>query len=138
MLPQFGPSSSRPAAPEPEVVEVATEAQTEDAPQEVDEEPAETRVEEAPEPLPEKTAAGGETVASLGDPTKPGLWLETPIVSSETKGKVRVKATGATLEVTLIPIPGEATAGSRMSVEAMRALGVGLADLVELEVSVAG
>lgn len=93
---------------------------------------------ETTEPEAAKPQTGGETTASLGDPTRAGLWLETPIVSSETQGRVRVKTTGREVDVTLIPIPGEVTAGSRLSVEAMRALGVGLADLVELDVSITG
>ena len=83
-------------------------------------------------------SSGGTTVASLGDPLQSGLWMETPLVSQETQGRVRVVATGAEVSVTLRPIPGEASGSSRLSVEAMRALGVGLADLVEVDVIVSG
>lgn len=127
--PVFGPTDASspidPAAPS-EVVETA-EVREDTGPD------ASEPVAEAPRP-----SAGGDTVASLGDPARAGLWLETPLVSAQSSGTVRVKETGRNLEVTLIPIPGEATAGSRLSVEAMRALGVGLADLVELQVTVAG
>jgi len=79
-----------------------------------------------------------QTVASLGDPSRPGLWLETPLVQAETQGRVRLASGGATVAVTLLPAPGEATAGSRLSLEAMRALGAPLTELVELSVSPAG
>ncbi|WP_298912914.1 hypothetical protein [uncultured Roseobacter sp.] len=77
----------------------------------------------------------GQTVASLGSPAEPGFWLKTPLVSDETMGKVRNPATGKTVAVTLIPIAGPETAGSRMSLAAMRLLGVNLTDLVTVDVS---
>ncbi len=73
------------------------------------------------------------TVASLGDPSVPGLWLETPLVSQSGLGRVRT-ANGASIVVTLKPIAGDASAGSRLSIEGMRALGVPLTELVELSV----
>ena len=75
----------------------------------------------------------GVTIASLGSPADPGLWLKTPLVTRETRGRV-VTASGGQLAVTLRPIAGEATAGSRLSLEAMQALGLPLAELVELTV----
>ena len=75
------------------------------------------------------------TVAGLGDPSRPGLWLETPLVQSEGQGRVRLLSGGASVVVTLLPAPGPATAGSRLSLSAMRQLGAPLSDLVELEVS---
>ncbi|WP_299863245.1 hypothetical protein [uncultured Roseobacter sp.] len=77
----------------------------------------------------------GQTVASLGTPSEPGFWLKTPLVSAQSAGRVRNPATGKSVAVTLIPIDGPATAGSRMSLSAMRALEVGLADLVTVDVS---
>lgn len=77
----------------------------------------------------------GQTVASLGSPSEPGFWLKTPLVSAQLAGRVRNPATGKSVAVTLIPIDGPATAGSRMSLSAMRALEVGLADLVTVDVS---
>lgn len=81
--------------------------------------------------------SGGETIASLGDPTDPGLWLETPLVSREQPGRI-VTASGASVEVTLRPIPGDPGAGSRISLAAMQALGVPLTELVTLQVVVSG
>jgi hypothetical protein len=47
----------------------------------------------------------------------------------------RVTYNGKTANVLLIPIEGQATAGSRMSLQAFQALGVPLTDLVEVNVS---
>lgn len=76
----------------------------------------------------------GTTVASLGDPTQQGFWLRTPLVSAETQGSVETEG-GAVVQVTLIPIDGPASAGSRISLAAMRALDLGLTDLATLTVS---
>ncbi len=75
----------------------------------------------------------GETVASLGDPTKPGFWLKTPLVKAETEGRIE-RDGGAVAQVTLIPLDGEATSGSQISLSAMRALDFSLTDLAVLKV----
>lgn len=75
----------------------------------------------------------GTTIASLGDPTQPGFWLKTPLVSAEQKGRIQ-HANGASVAVTLIPIDGPATAGSRISLPALRLLGVPLTSLPEVKV----
>ncbi|MEP3345522.1 MAG: hypothetical protein ABJN34_11780 [Litoreibacter sp.] len=80
------------------------------------------------------TSQLGTTVASLGDPTEQGFWLRTPLVSEETQGSVETEG-GAVVQVKLIPIEGAASAGSRISLAAMRALGLGLTDLATLKVS---
>ncbi|MGZ2258337.1 hypothetical protein [Roseobacter sp. A03A-229] len=77
----------------------------------------------------------GQTVASLGSPAEPGFWLKTPLVSAEASGRVRDPRTGKSVAVTLIPIEGPPTAGSRLSLSAMRALEVSLADLVTVDVT---
>ncbi|MBW4707883.1 hypothetical protein KX928_08805 [Roseobacter sp. YSTF-M11] len=77
----------------------------------------------------------GQTVVSLGSPTEPGFWLKTPLVAEQTPGKVRNPATGKSVAVTLIPIAGPQTAGSRLSLAAMRVLEVRLTDLVTVDVS---
>lgn len=83
-------------------------------------------------------AAGplGTTIASLGDPARPGLWIETPLARAKQPGQVRFK--GRVTPVTLIPVDGPETGGSRLSLAAMRALGVALTDLVEVQVSAGG
>ena len=82
------------------------------------------------------TSAGatlGTTVASLA--TEPGLWLKTPLVKSEQPGRVTNPTTGKSASVTLIPLDGPATAGSRMSLPALRLIGASLTDLTTVEVS---
>ncbi|WP_239521018.1 hypothetical protein [Pseudooceanicola aestuarii] len=81
-----------------------------------------------------RTGNLGRSTASLGSPTEPGMWLKTPLVTARQPGRVVLPASGAQLEVELIPIPGAATAGSRLSLPAMQALGVPLTSLPEVEV----
>jgi hypothetical protein len=76
----------------------------------------------------------GTTIASLGSPTEPGFWLKTPLVAEESQGQVKDPATGKAVSVTLIPIDGPATAGSRISLAALRLLDVPLTSLIELDV----
>jgi len=83
-------------------------------------------------------AALGTTVVSLGSATEPGLWLKTPLVDAEQPGRVTNPATGKSAAVTLIPLDGPATAGSRMSLPALRLIGASLTDLTTVEVSTAG
>ena len=87
-------------------------------------------------PRPEPTASGflGTTVASLGDATKEGFWLETPLVSAPAKGKVRYPATGREVKVDLIPLSGSVSAGSSLSLGAMRLLDAPITGLPEIEV----
>ncbi|WP_417741334.1 hypothetical protein [Salipiger sp.] len=88
-------------------------------------------------------SAGGEsklgtTVVSLGDPSKPGFWLETPLVSAEQEGRVVFPGSGKSAQVTLTPIDGPATAGSRISLAAMRLIEAPLTDLPTVEVYAGG
>ena len=82
-------------------------------------------------PAPTPAGALGTTVANLGDPTVPGFWVETPLVSSETEGRVQSKATGRTVKVTLKPT---STGGSRISISALQLLDLDLSGLHELVV----
>ena len=84
------------------------------------------------------TKALGKTIASLGSPTEPGLWLKTPLVKAEAQGRVTNLANGKSSVVTLIPIDGPATAGSRMSLAALRLIDASLTDLTEVEVALEG
>ncbi|MBY6065120.1 hypothetical protein KUW17_00065 [Leisingera aquaemixtae] len=77
------------------------------------------------------------TVASLGDPSLPGMWMETPLVAAEQQALIR-SSRNTQAVVTLKPIPGEATGGSRLSIDAMRALGLPLTELAEVQVLPAG
>lgn len=76
-------------------------------------------------------AAGslGKTVASLGDPTAPGFWLETPLVKTETQGRVQSKASGRTVKVTLRPSAG---GSSRVSLSTLQLLDLDISGLHEL------
>ena len=91
---------------------------------------------EPPVPAVKPAADGrlGRTVAGLGDPGRTGLWLETPLVTAGGKGRVVWPSTGRWVAVALLPASGEVTAGSRLSLEAMRALGAPLTELIEVEV----
>lgn len=115
------------AEPPPSVANETEEEEAEEGAEETEDEPA-----AAP-------ASGvlGTTVASLGDPTSPGLWLETPLVSAETEGRLEAE-NGNSVEVTLRPSGGEAGSGSRISLMAMQALGLGLTDLPTLTVIAGG
>ena len=73
----------------------------------------------------------GETVASLGDATVPGFWVETPLATSEMPGRLVHPANGKSVEVTLMPSEG---GSSRVSLAAMRLLEAPLAGLPTLEV----
>lgn len=74
----------------------------------------------------------GESVASLGDPARPGFWLRTPLVKAPRKGRVALG--GKSLKVDLLPGSGPATGGSQMSLAAYRALGLNLTALPKITV----
>ena len=88
-------------------------------------------------PVSQKTAnwtGAKTTVAGLGDPSTPGRWMQTPLVDSEVTARVVVPKTGAQAYITLVPASGPETGGSRLSLDAMRALLVPFDQLVEVEV----
>ncbi len=93
---------------------------------------AEERAQAAAPAKPAGEKSLGSTVASLGDPARVGFWLETPLVTAAGKG--RVVYNGKSANVDLIPIAGPATAGSRISLSAMRLIEAPLTDLPTLEV----
>ncbi|SFR42433.1 hypothetical protein SAMN04488005_1775 [Yoonia tamlensis] len=74
----------------------------------------------------------GVTIASLGPPTAPGIWLKTPLVDAVTQGRVDYNGTSVNLE--LRPSGGAPGSGSQISLAAMRLLGVPLTSLPELVV----
>ncbi len=81
--------------------------------------------------------AGGErrlgiTVGSLGNPAEPGFWLKTPLVSVAGKGRIEYPVNGKSVAVDMIPIEGPKTAGSRVSLAALRLLGAPLTGLPDL------
>jgi hypothetical protein len=74
----------------------------------------------------------GVTIASLGPPTEPGIWLKTPLVDAVTQGRVDYNGTSVNLE--LRPSGGAPGAGSQISLAAMRLIGAPLTSLPELTV----
>lgn len=76
----------------------------------------------------------GSTIASLGDPTEPGIWIKTPLVSKRQLGRVEYPVSGKSVAVELIPIDGPKTGGSRVSLAALRLLEAPLAGLPELTI----
>ncbi len=77
-------------------------------------------------------AALGTTIASLGSPTEPGIWLKTPLVTALTAGRVDFK--GKDINIELRPSGGAAGSGSQISLAAMRLLDAPLTGLAELTV----
>ncbi|WP_374635517.1 hypothetical protein [Paracoccus sp. (in: a-proteobacteria)] len=75
----------------------------------------------------------GTTVASLGDPSQPGFWVKTPLVQSETDGRIVNPANGKSAKVRLLPL-GSAGGGSQVSLPALQLIGVSLTDLPTLEI----
>ena len=73
----------------------------------------------------------GTVTASLGDPAKPGFWVETGLVTEVAQGRVRYPATGRSVSVELRPLPG---GSARVSLAAMRLLDAPLGDLAVVEV----
>lgn len=82
-------------------------------------------------------AAGGRlgtTVASLGDATQGGMWIKTPLVKTAGKGRVVDPVTGKSVDVSLIPLGGAASAGSQLSLQAMTSLGFDPTELPSVDV----
>ena len=75
----------------------------------------------------------GTTLATLGSPTEPGIWLKTPLVTALTPGRVTYQ--GQTINIELRPSGGEAGSGSQISLAAMRLLNAPLTGIIELQVS---
>lgn len=73
----------------------------------------------------------GTTVASLGDPSRPGFWIETGLVATQGQGRLVFPANGKSVEVELLP---SASGSSRVSLAAFRLLEAPLTDLPVLEV----
>ena len=90
---------------------------------------AEERQEAAAVPAAAVEAKLGLTVASLGDPTQAGFWIKTPLVKSAGKGRVVYPGSGKSVQVDLIPIEGESSAGSRLSLAAFRIIEAPLTEL---------
>jgi len=73
----------------------------------------------------------GEAVATLGDPSVPGFWIETPLVETAAMGHIVFVDNGKSAAIELRPTTGAST---RVSLAALRLLEAPLTDLVTLEV----
>lgn len=76
----------------------------------------------------------GTTIASLGPPAQAGLWMTTGLVSETTMGRVEYPANGKSVALELRPSGGAASAGSQISLAALRLLGAPLTGLPEVVV----
>lgn len=76
----------------------------------------------------------GTTIASLGPPTDPGIWIETPLVTTLVTGRVDFPERGTTVALELRPSGGVAGSGSQISLAAMRLLEIPLTALAEVVV----
>ncbi|WP_342344709.1 D-galactarate dehydratase [Vannielia litorea] len=74
----------------------------------------------------------GSTIASLGDPTDPGFWAETPLVNTAQAGRLVYPGNGNSVQVELRPSGGEPGSGTRVSLPAFQVLGAPLTGLPEL------
>lgn len=92
----------------------------------------EDRAEALEAPEPEGEVRLGTSIASLGNPADPGIWLETPLVDELKPGRIAWQ--GNSVNVELRPSGGAAGSGSEISLAAMRLLTAPLTDLPEIEV----
>lgn len=76
----------------------------------------------------------GVTIATLGLLDRDGFWLATPLVKTETDGRIVVEKTGASLNVTLLPNGASSGSGSQLSIASMQILGIPITDLTEIRV----
>jgi hypothetical protein len=76
----------------------------------------------------------GTTIASLGDPSRPGYWIRTPLVDTESDGHIVNTGNGRSAAVRLIPLDGPVGGGSQVSLSALQLIGVSLTDLPAIEV----
>lgn len=120
------------AAPEPVAVAPIPKPEAKTAAA-LDTTTAEQRAAAAVKPAASAEIRLGTTIASLGDPTDPGFWIKTPLVNAPAKGRIEA-ASGKSVQVDLIPLDGDAGAGSQVSLPALRLLDVPLTDLPELSV----
>lgn len=74
----------------------------------------------------------GRTLATLGNPADPGIWIETPLVSQLVMGRVEVAATGKSINIELRPSGGEPGSGSSISLPAMGLLEIPLTAIEEV------
>jgi len=138
-VPEAEPDIEAPLDTDEDVAAPADAVRPQPRPEDLDtdeaaEEPA-TDAALEPAAAPAAPSAGGTTLVTLGDVTQPGLWIKTPLVGAERQGRAQNAATGQAVTLTLIPIDGPATAGSRASLQAMQGLGLNLTDIAEVRIT---
>lgn len=74
----------------------------------------------------------GVTIASLGPPAEPGIWLKTPLVTALSEGRITYNDTSINVE--LRPSGGGPGSGSQISLAAMRLIEAPLTGLPEITV----
>ncbi len=74
----------------------------------------------------------GVTIASLGSPTEPGIWLKTPLVTELSEG--RITFNDKSINIELRPSGGAPGSGSQISLAAMRLIEAPLTGLPEITV----
>lgn len=85
-------------------------------------------------PASARTQLLGESLASLGSPADPGLWLRTGLVTQVTQGRVELPQGTRSLRVELRPSGAAPGGGSQLSLSAFTTLGLPLTQLVPLRV----
>jgi len=83
-------------------------------------------------PAPASETLLGATLASLGSPTDPGIWIKTGLVSEITAGRIDYQ--GQSINIELRPSGGPADGGSQISLPAMRLLNAPLTAIIEVKV----
>lgn len=76
----------------------------------------------------------GQTLATLGPPAEQGFWLRTGLVTTPTPGRVTAQ-NGTSVAVELRPSGNAAGSGSQISLAALRALGLPLTAIAQLDVA---
>jgi hypothetical protein len=93
---------------------------------------AEDRAAAVAKPEPAGETKLGTTIATLGSPADPGIWIKTPLVTELVMGRAVYGANGKSVNLELRPSGGDAGSGSQISLPAMRLLDAPLTGLLEL------
>jgi len=95
---------------------------------------AEDRAAAVATPEPAGETKLGTTIATLGSPADPGIWIKTPLVTELVSGRAVYNANGKSVNLELRPSGGAAGSGSQISLPAMRLLDAPLTGLLELTI----
>lgn len=95
---------------------------------------AEDRAAAVAKPDPAGETKLGTTIATLGSPADPGIWIKTPLVKELVLGRAVYGANGKSVTLELRPSGGATGSGSQISLPAMRLLDAPLTGLLELTI----